>query len=80
MRVFVRHLVLTFFPHSLFRPPRAQVATMLRASMTRATALLTDEKDAHDRLTRALLEHETLTGQQLRQVLDGLDGLPPTDK
>lgn len=49
----------------------AEVTRMLREAYSRVTTLLTDrEADLHT-LARALLEHETLTRDEIQQVLDG---------
>lgn len=49
----------------------AEVTRMLREAYSRVTSLLTDrEADLHT-LARALLEHETLTKDEIQQVLDG---------
>ena len=45
-----------------------EVAALLTQAETRARDLLTSHRDALDRLTAALLEHETVTGDQVRAI------------
>jgi cell division protease FtsH len=45
-----------------------EVAAILTSAETRARDLLTRHRDALDRLTAALLEHETVTGDQVRAL------------
>ena len=45
-----------------------EVTALLTSAETRARDLLTRHRDALDRLTAALLEHETVTGDQVRAL------------
>ena len=45
-----------------------EAAALLTRAETRARDLLTTHRDALDRLTAALLEHETVTGDQVRAI------------
>ena len=57
--------------HSDEYVPWQQVQRILRESYQRVTALLgTNENQLHD-LAKALIEHETLTQKDIREVLDG---------
>jgi cell division protease FtsH len=51
-----------------------EVAKLLRQAEQRATALLTDNRDALDRLTELLLERETVDGTDVDQVLGRIPG------
>jgi cell division protease FtsH len=46
-----------------------EVAALLATAETRATDLLTSHRDALTRLTALLLEHETITGDQVRALI-----------
>jgi cell division protease FtsH len=56
-----------------------EVATLLTTAETRARDLLTTHRDALDRLTALLLEHETVTGDQVRALLQTPGPTPLTD-
>jgi cell division protease FtsH len=51
-----------------------EVATLLREAEQRATAMLTEHRDALDRLTELLLERETLDGTDVDDVLGRVPG------
>jgi cell division protease FtsH len=51
-----------------------EVAKLLREAEQRATALLTDHKDALDRLTDLLLERETVDGTDVDEMLGRVPG------
>ena len=51
-----------------------EVAKLLRQAEQQATALLTDNRDALDRLTELLLERETVDGTDVDQVLGRIPG------
>jgi cell division protease FtsH len=51
-----------------------EVAKLLRQAEQQATALLTDHRDALDRLTELLLERETVDGTDVDQVLGRIPG------
>jgi len=65
-----------------------EVAAILASAETRARDLLTRHREALDRLTAALLEHETVTGDQVRALVQapspaplpaGAPASPPAD-
>ena len=56
-----------------------EVAALLTNAETRARDLLTSHRDALDRLTAALLEHETVTGDQVRALAQAVGPAPLTD-
>src|SRR5580693_3899587 len=56
-----------------------EVAALLTNAETRARDLLTSHRDALDRLTAALLEHETITGDQVRALAQAVGPAPLTD-
>ena len=56
-----------------------EVAALLTNAETRARDLLTRHRDALDRLTAALLEHETVTGDQVRALAQAASPAPLTD-
>jgi cell division protease FtsH len=49
----------------------AEIKRIVEEQYTRAQQILTDKKVELDHLAEALLEHEVLDGQQLRQILAG---------
>lgn len=49
----------------------AEVTRMLREAYSRVTSLLTERESELHTLARTLLEHETLTRDEIQQVLDG---------
>jgi cell division protease FtsH len=49
----------------------AEIKDIIDASYARARKTLTDNVDELHRLARGLLEHETLSGEEIRQVLRG---------
>jgi cell division protease FtsH len=49
----------------------AEVRAIIDASYARAKKLLTDNRHELDAIAKALLEYETLSGDELRQVLKG---------
>ena len=51
-----------------------EVATLLRQAEQRATAMLTEHRDALERLTELLLERETIDGTDLDEVLGRVPG------
>jgi cell division protease FtsH len=51
-----------------------EVAKLLRQAEQRATAMLTEHRDALDRLTELLLERETLDGTDVDEVLGRIPG------
>jgi cell division protease FtsH len=51
-----------------------EVAKLLREAEGRATALLSDHRDALDRLTDLLLERETVDGTDVDEVLGRIPG------
>jgi cell division protease FtsH len=51
-----------------------EVAKLLREAEQRATAMLTDHKDALDRLTDLLLERETVDGTDVDEMLGRVPG------
>jgi cell division protease FtsH len=51
-----------------------EVATLLRQAHQRATAMLTDHRQALDRLTELLLERETIDGTDLDELLGRIPG------
>jgi cell division protease FtsH len=51
-----------------------EVATLLREAEQRATAMLTEHRDALDRLTGLLLERETIDGTDLDELLGRVPG------
>jgi cell division protease FtsH len=59
-----------------------EVAALLTTAETRARDLLTSHRQALDRLTAALLEQETVTGDQVRAIAQApgppADGRPPS--
>ena len=56
-----------------------EVAALLATAETRARDLLTSHRDALDRLTAALLEQETVTGDQVRALAQAASPGPLTD-
>jgi cell division protease FtsH len=56
-----------------------EVAALLARAETRARDLLTSHRDALDRLTAALLEQETVTGDQVRALAQAASPAPLTD-
>jgi cell division protease FtsH len=56
-----------------------EVAALLTKAETRARDLLTSHRDALDRLTAALLEQETVTGDQVRALVQAPGPAPLTD-
>jgi cell division protease FtsH len=56
-----------------------EVAALLTKAETRARDLLTSHRQALDRLTAALLEHETVTGDQVRALVRAAGPAPLTD-
>jgi cell division protease FtsH len=54
-----------------------EVARLLREAEERATATLTDHRDALDRLTELLLERETIDGTDLDEILGRVSGRVP---
>jgi cell division protease FtsH len=55
-----------------------EVAALLAQAETRARDLLTCHREALDRLTAALLEHETVTGDQVRALVQAPSPVPLT--
>jgi cell division protease FtsH len=53
-----------------------EVSRLLRAAEARACELLRGRRDALDALTAALLEQETVTGDVVRAIVDGVAGGP----
>jgi len=53
-----------------------EVAALLTSAETRARDLLTRHKRALDQLTAALLEHETVTGDQVRALVQATSPVP----
>jgi cell division protease FtsH len=53
-----------------------EVTALLTNAETRARDLLTRHRDALDRLTAALLEHETVTGDQVRALAQAASPVP----
>jgi len=53
-----------------------EVANLLRQAEQRATAMLTQHRDALERLTELLLERETVDGTDVDQVLGRIPGQP----
>jgi len=51
-----------------------EVAKLLQEAEQRATAMLTDHRDALDRLTELLLERETVDGTDVDEVLGRVPG------
>jgi len=51
----------------------AEVSDMLESSYARAKAILTDHNKELDLLAKALLEHETLTLEEIKLVINGQD-------
>jgi cell division protease FtsH len=51
-----------------------EVATLLREAEQRATATLTDHRHELDRLTRVLLERETIDGIDVDEILGRVPG------
>ncbi len=45
------------------------VGQLLRSSLSRSRSMLMENRDAHTRIVNALLEHETLTAEQLRRAI-----------
>ena len=56
-----------------------EVATILAQAETRARDLLTTHRDALDQLTAALLEQETVTGNQVRAIARAATPASSTD-
>jgi cell division protease FtsH len=56
-----------------------EVRRLIDHAYQTARTLLVDNRDRLDRLVAVLLEVETIEGDDLKRVLDGLDPEPPTD-
>jgi cell division protease FtsH len=56
-----------------------EVAALLTRAETRARDLLTSHREALARLTAALLEQETVTGDQVRAIAQAASPAPSTD-
>ena len=56
-----------------------EVAALLTKAETRARDLLTSHRQALARLTAALLEQETVTGDQVRAIAQAASPAPPAD-
>ncbi|MZH06153.1 MAG: ATP-dependent metallopeptidase FtsH/Yme1/Tma family protein [Nitrospinae bacterium] len=50
-----------------------EVKTLVMGGYTRATDLLTQNRDKLEKMAQALLEHETLNAKEIRNILDGKD-------
>jgi cell division protease FtsH len=56
------------------------VAALLTKAEARARELLTRHMEALHRLTAALVDHETISGDQLRELVQAADPIPGSDE
>jgi cell division protease FtsH len=56
-----------------------EIRRLIEEAETRARDVLTEHRDSLERVTKALLEYETLTGDEVRALIDGKDVMRPDE-